>query len=271
MLLQSARLNSAGYDAWGLNLESLERATSVASVLYRRYFRVEASGVDEVPQGRVLLVANHGGQLPIDGALIALAMLLEPEQPRVVRGMVERWFPTLPFVGTFFIRCGQVVGDPDNCRELLNQEQAIMVFPEGVGGIGKTMRKHYQLQEFGTGFVRLALETGAPIVPVAVIGSEEIYPGIHNLRTLARLLGTPYVPITPFFPLLGPLGMLPLPVRIQIRFGQSMLFEGDPDQPDEEVQHKVEQVKSSIQHMLDEGIEARPRLRMIDRLAGVRR
>ncbi len=267
-LFKCAGLNSAGYDPWGLNLETTERTAKAVMWFYKHYFRVETTGVDKIPRGRVLLVPNHGGQLPLDGMLIALALLTDPKQPRLVRGMVERWFPALPFVGTLFVRCGQVVGDPDNCRELLARDQAIMVFPEGVRGSGKTIWNHYRLQDFGTGFVRLALENKAPIVPVAVVGSEETYPSVMNLSWLARLLGTPYVPVTPFFPLLGPLGMLPLPVKIQIHFGDPIWFDSDPDQPDDEVQEKVDLVKTRIQSMLDEGLEQRPGLRVLNKLLG---
>ena len=130
----TAKVNSAGFDPWGLHLETAERVIGYAEWPYRNYFKVRVTGIEKVPEGRVLLVPNHGGQLPLDGFFIGMAMVLDAAKPRLVRGMVERWFPTLPFVSTLFTRCGQVVGDPANCIGLLERDQPIMVFPEGTGG-----------------------------------------------------------------------------------------------------------------------------------------
>lgn len=269
-LRESVELNSAGFDPWGLNLDTAERALRAVRWLYERYFRVRTFGIDRLPpRGRLMVVPNHSGTLPFDGLLIALALILEARPPRLVRGMVERWFPSLPFISTLFTRCGQTVGDPENCRDLLRREQTILVFPEGVRGTGKTYWRRYELQAFGTGFVRLALETRTPIVPVAVIGAEETYPSIYNVGWLAKLLKVPYVPITPFFPLLGPIGALPLPVQVDLRFGAPRLIEGDPDAPDAEIQAKVDEVKAEIQRLIDEGLAARPGLAALGALPGV--
>jgi 1-acyl-sn-glycerol-3-phosphate acyltransferase len=269
-LRRSVQLNSAGFDPWGLDLEVAERALRAARWLYERYFRVRTHGIDRLPPaGRLMVVPNHSGQVPIDGMLIALALVLEGKPPRLVRGMVERWFPSLPFISTLFVRCGQTVGDPENCRDLLRREQTILVFPEGVRGTGKTWFHRYELQHFGTGFVRLALETKTPIVPVAVVGAEETYPSVYNVAWLAKLLGLPYVPVTPFFPLLGPVGALPLPVQIDIRFGAPRLFTGDPDAPDAEVQPMVDEVKGEIRRLIAEGLAERPGLKALGVLPGV--
>lgn len=271
-LRESVQLNSAGFDPWGLNLDTAERALRAVRWLYERYFRVRTHGIERLPpRGRLMVVPNHSGQLPFDGLLIALALVLEGKPPRLVRGMVERWFPALPFISTLFTRCGQTVGDPENCRDLLRRDQTILVFPEGVRGTGKTYWRRYELQTFGTGFVRLALETRTPIVPVAVIGAEETYPSLYNAAWLAKLIRVPYVPVTPFFPALGPLGALPLPVRVDIRFGAPRLFEGDPDAPDAEVQSKVDEVKGEIRRLIDEGLAARPGLSALGALPGVNR
>lgn len=270
-LREDAGVNSAGFDPWGLNVDTTERVMRAARWLYEIYFRVETHGIEHIPAGRCLLVPNHSGQLPLDGLFVALAAVLEAEPPRIVRGMVERWFPSLPFISTLFTRCGQVVGDPRNCVDLLNHDQTIMVFPEGVRGSGKTYWNRYQLQTFGTGFVRIALETGSPIVPVAVVGAEETYPSIYNVSWLARLAGIPYVPVTPFWPLLGPLGALPLPVKIELFFGEPILFEGDPDAPDAEIRGMVDQVKVEIQTMIDRAIQRRPGLKLLNALPGGRR
>lgn len=251
------KLNSAGYDDWGFNPEVALQALAVSRPLYDKYFRVEAKGLENVPKGRVLLIANHSGQIPFDGMFIGTAMALYADPPRIVRGMVERWFPSLPWISTLFYRAGQTVGDPANCRRLLEQEQAVMVFPEGVRGSGKTIWKRYQLQRFGTGFVRLALETNTPIVPIAVVGAEETYPSIYDAKPLAKLLGAPYAPVTPFFPLLGPVGMLPLPCKVRLYFGEPLHFKGDSDAPDPEVQDKVNTVTKSIEGLIARGLKER--------------
>ncbi len=264
----NAHVNSAGFDPWGLHLDTAEETVRWARLLYD-YFQVRTTGIERVPSGRVLIVPNHSGQLPVDGLLVGLAMLLEADPPRIVRGMVERWFPTLPYVSKLFTRCGQVVGDPANCRALLEDDQSIMVFPEGVRGSGKTIFKRYQLQRFGTGFVRLALECRAPIVPVAIIGAEETYPSIWDGRAIAKRLGMPYFPVTPFWPLLGPLGAIPLPVQIDLIFGEPIHLEGDPEEPDRLVYEKVGHVQRTMQAMIDSALDNRPDLQRLSSLPGV--
>lgn len=250
-------VNSAGFDDWGLDPRTLKASAIPAEWLYRKYFRVEPVNIDRIPEGRALLVANHGGQVPLDGMLISLSVLLDGKPPRIARGMVERWFPSLPFISTWFMRCGGMVGDTRNCRLLLGRDECVLVFPEGVKGSGKSIHERYQLQRFGTGFLRLALEAKAPIVPVAVIGCEEAYPGIYNLKSLAKLVGAPYLPVTPFFPLLGPLGMLPLPTKVTIRYGEPLRFDVDPDAPDGEILPLVERVRAALNDELQTGLAER--------------
>lgn len=251
------KLNSAGFDPWGLQPSYAKGVVAVVEWLYRHYFRVETAGTENIPRGRALVIANHGGQIPFDGMLLGLSLLLDANPPRIGRAMVERWAPSIPFVNTFFTRVGQVVGDPQNARDLLNNDECVMVFPEGVRGSGKLFNRRYQLERFGTGFVRLALETRTPIVPTAIIGCEETYPGVLHLKKLAKLMGAPYFPITPFFPLLGPLGMLPLPAKVTIRFGKPILFEGDADAPDPEINRMVNEVKDAMKREIDLGLRKR--------------
>lgn len=144
-----------------------------------------------------------------------------------------------------------------NCRELLMHDQSVMVFPEGVRGSGKLFKDRYQLQRFGTGFMRLALETNTPIVPVAIIGSEETYPSVYNLEAFAKMIGAPYFPITPFFPLLGAFGLVPLPSKITIRFGKPMEFKGDANEPEGSIRAKVQEVKEALQAEIKIGLEKR--------------
>ena len=216
------------------------------ALVYRYWLRVEASGVENVPEGRVLLIANHAGNtFAWDGAMLGMALFLDGDPPRVVRGMGEYYLPTIPFFSVFMHRVGSVVGTPTNCAHLLGQEEAIMVFPEGERGFVKTFRQRYQLQRFGLGFMRLALETDTPIVPVGIVGAEEQSPGLANLRSVGRLIGSPAFPVTLTFPWLGLAGFLPLPVKFRIGFGEPMRFSGDPSEEDASVEKKVEQVKAA--------------------------
>ena len=251
-----AQMGPGNFDPFGFNLGYARYALHAAALLYRRYFRCRVSGLEHVPPGRALLVANHSGQLPIDGMMIATALILEHDPPRLVRSMIEKWAATLPVVSTFFARCGQVVGIPENCRLLLEREELILVFPEGTRGISKTIDRAYQLEEFGSGFVRLALENRTPIVPVAVVGAEEQYPSVLNLKAIADLVGAPALPISPLF-LLGPLGLLPLPTRYFISFGPPIRLEGEADEDDEGVAEHVRSVRSTIQDMLQRSLDER--------------
>lgn len=243
--------NEYGVDPFGMNVDFATAAMAPLLWMYKHWFRVQTTGLEKVPQGRVLLVSNHSGQIPIDGAMIAVSMLTDADPPRAVRSMVEKWVPTLPYVSTFMARCGQVVGTPQNCIKLLRNDEAILVFPEGVRGLNKLFRQRYQLAEFGQGFMRLALETNAPIVPVAVVGAEEQAPALFDLKPVARLLKMPALPITPT------LVPLPLPSRYHIYFGDPMRFTGRPDDDDAELERKVKQVRSAIQSMLNEGLKER--------------
>lgn len=242
-------------DPFGLDLEWGKYALSVVAVLHRRYFRTEVFGIENVPSGRVLLIANHSGQLPIDGAMIGGSLFFDAEPPRIVRSMVEKWSQTLPFVSQLFPRVGQVVGVPENARRLLEYEEAVLVFPEGARGISKPFRDRYALTEFGLGFMRLALETGTPIVPVAVVGAEEQYVSFGNLDALSRLLGMPNFPLVPQFFVPGL--QLPLPTKYRIHFGPPLVFEGDPDDDDAVVAEKVAVVKATVQSMLNRGLKER--------------
>ncbi|MAE95509.1 MAG: glycerol acyltransferase [Deltaproteobacteria bacterium] len=251
------RLNEYGYDAFGLHPESSRRSLATSTLFYRHYFRTETFGIEKVPSGRVLLIANHAGQLPFDGMMLGVSMLLEAEPPRLVRGMGEYFIPQLPFLSWAAERGGNLVGTPENCVALLEADECVMVFPEGARGMNKTWDHRYELQRFGLGFMRLALQTETPIVPIGIVGSEEQQPGLMNLEGLAKRLGLPSLPVTATFPLLGPLGLLPLPVRYRIHFGEPLHFEGSGSEEDDVVQRKVNEVRAAIDGLLQEGREQR--------------
>lgn len=248
------RQNEYGFDSFGFNRDYLKYALFMARWLYRDYFRTDVFGIENVPAaGRVLLVANHSGQLPFDGLVIGTALFLEANPPRMARSMVERFVPTVPFASYLFSRWGQITGTPENCRRLLNNDEAILVFPEGARGVSKSFAKRYQLQEFGLGFMRLALETNTPIVPIAVVGAEEQAPAI-NLKPIAKLLRMPSFPVVPYPPFVP---IVPLPVKYRIYFGEPISFQGDPDDDDDVLRDMVRAVSNRIQSMIHVGLRER--------------
>ena len=249
---------AGGVDPFGLDPNWARYAVGVAAFFHRFYFRTDVFGIERVPSGRVLIVANHSGQVPMDGLIIGASLFLDAEPPRIMRAMVEKWSQTLPFVSTLFARVGQVVGVPENARRLLDLGEAILVFPEGVRGISKSFVDRYKLTDFGLGFMRLALETDTPIVPCAVIGAEEQYISLGNLNRFAKALRMPVFPIIP--QLFVPGGQLPLPTKYRLYFGEPMKFEGDPDDDDAVIGDKVARVKQTIQSMLNRGLKERKSL-----------
>jgi 1-acyl-sn-glycerol-3-phosphate acyltransferase len=248
-------IGETGVDPFGLDPQWAKWALASCAFLHRYYFRAEVHGAENVPEGRVLLIANHSGQIPIDGALIGSALFMDVEPPRFIRAMVEKWTQTLPFVSLLFSRVGQVVGVPENASRLLEREEALLVFPEGARGISKTFDKRYQLADFGLGFMRLAIETNTPIVPIAVIGGEEQYVSVANLGGVAKMLRMPSFPVIPQLAIPG--GQLPLPTKYRIYFGEPMRFTGDPDDDDAVIEEKVWLVRATVQSMVNRGIKER--------------
>ncbi|MSP25637.1 MAG: acyltransferase family protein [Myxococcales bacterium] len=247
--------DKAGVDPFGFQPEAAKYAGALMAFFHRGYFRTRVFGIDQVPKGRVLLIANHSGQLPVDAMLIGAAMFFDAEPPRFIRSMVEKWTQTLPFVGTFLQRVGQVVGVPENARRLLEQDEAVLVFPEGSRGISKPFRDRYRLTPFGLGFMRLALETNTPIVPIGVVGGEEQYISLGTSERLAGLFGMPIFPLVPQW--LIPGGQLPLPTRYRLYFGAPLTFDGDPDDEDTVIDEKVGVVCKAIEKLLAQGLAER--------------
>jgi 1-acyl-sn-glycerol-3-phosphate acyltransferase len=242
-------------DEWGLDWEFVDAMRPFLRFLYRVYWRVETTGLEHVPvQGRALLVAHHSGQLPWDGVMIGMAILTEHPAQRLVRTLYAALLARLPYVAPMLARLGQVLATVDNGTRLLEQDELVVVFPEGYKGVGKTFRDRYRLARFGRGgFVRMALSTGAPIIPVSVVGAEETYITLAKVPTLSRITGVPYLPITLTFPLFGLLGFVPLPTKWTIDFGEPIpLDHYGPNAADDLVlvTQLSDQVRNTIQEML---------------------
>jgi len=251
-------LNAYGYDPYGFHAPTARRMLLPLGLLYRRWFRVETHDIERVPEGGVLLIANHSGQFAWDGAMLGVAMLLEATPPRLVRGMAEHLFARTPWAGVALTRSGSLIGTPENCIAMLEAGECVMVFPEGARGANKPFRRRYQLERFGTGFMRLALESGCPIVPVGIVGAEEQQPGLANLEALGQRLGLPSLPITISQPWFGPLGSaFALPVKYRLYFGEPLAFDGDAWDRDAEIGKQIEQVREAIRALLARGLAER--------------
>jgi 1-acyl-sn-glycerol-3-phosphate acyltransferase len=249
-------------DEWGFDEEFALALRPLLDFLYTRWWRVETAGITNVPStGRAMLVANHAGILPWDGTMMSLAIQREHPHPRYPRFLVLDWAFTLPFVSMTMRKVGGVVASPYNASRLLEQDELVAVFPEGAKGAGKDFSERYRLQRFGRGgFVEIALRAGAPMIPVAVVGSEEIYPKVGESGVMARVTGAPYFPITPTFPLLGPLGAIPLPSKWRIEFGEPIRTDTyGPGAADDRtlVFELSERVRDEIQRMVYENLVRR--------------
>jgi 1-acyl-sn-glycerol-3-phosphate acyltransferase len=200
-------------------------------VLYDKWFRVETLGMDNIPDtGGALLVANHSGTIPVDAFMLATAVADHHPAERAVRMLAADLVFDTPLLGPFARKTGNTLACNPDAERLLNSGELVSVFPEGFKGVGKPFSQRYKLQRFGRGgFVSAAIRTGKPIIPVSIVGAEEIYPLISNIKPLARALGLPYFPVTPTFPLLGPLGAIPLPSKWYIEFGEPIPTDGYDD------------------------------------------
>ncbi|MDQ3957290.1 MAG: acyltransferase family protein [Actinomycetota bacterium] len=230
--------------------------------LYENYFRVRTLGVDRVPgEGAALLVANHSGTIPVDAVMVQYAIASEHPQRRIVRNVAADLAFQMPFVGPLARKSGNAVACDEDAFELLRRGELVGVFPEGYKGVGKGWKERYKLQRFGRGgFIEIALRTRTPIIPVAIVGAEEAFPMIANVRSLAKAFGFPYFPITPTFPLLGPLGLLPLPSRWLIEFGQPIEMDDYPEDAAEDamlVFDLSDRIRDTIQQMLYRNLSLR--------------
>jgi 1-acyl-sn-glycerol-3-phosphate acyltransferase len=246
----------APYDRFGYSPEVTKTAFLLFHTLYRLYFRVRSEGHEHIPdEGPAVLAGNHGGLLPFDAAMAVVDGALHTDPPRLVRTVVDRWAGSLPWVNLFYARVGQIVGTRENFDKLLKEGQLLLVFPEGVEGMRKTIAHRYRLQKFRVGFIEHALRSRAPIVPVAFIGSDDQSPILFDIKPLARRLGIPVAPITPTFPWLGPLGMLPYPVSYRIVYGEPLRYHErfGPEGADDArlVRYLANQVRRTVQLLID--------------------
>jgi 1-acyl-sn-glycerol-3-phosphate acyltransferase len=253
---------SGEVDEFGMDEVVLRRARPLLDFLYDRYWRVDLDGLPRLPaKGPCLLVANRSGLLPYDGLVISHAIERLHTPGQRPRFFVADWLMTLPFVQPYLARLGGVRACRENAERLLGAGHFVAVFPEGAKGATKVFAERYRLKRFGRGgVVRVALETGAPLVPVGIVGAEEAHPILFKATAPGRVLGLPFLPVTPTFPLLGPLGVLPLPSKWVVRIGEPLpLGDLEPDASHDEVllSRLTEELRARIQLLVQDGLAAR--------------
>jgi 1-acyl-sn-glycerol-3-phosphate acyltransferase len=244
--------NELGLDPYGISKKHLAVAFSALTFLYRHYFAVTCEGLEHIPRrGRAMLVGNHSGGVALDGAMVVASLFLELTPPRLAQGMAEKFLNRFPFASLWTARTGHFTGIPEHAIRLLEEERLLLVFPEGARGTAKLFPERHSLVDFGTGFMRLALKTRAPIIPFGFVGGGEAIPTIVNLYSLGRSLGVPYIPLTPY------LLPLPLPVKLSIHYGAPLVFKGTGLEDDDLIASHVEEVRASIRELIDRGRGAR--------------
>ncbi len=240
--------NSYGVDPYGISKHYLGPSFTALKFFFKHYFSVDSYGIENVPKhGRVMLVGNHSGGIALDGAMTHASMLFEMNPPRLAQGMAEKFLNKVPFASQITNRCGHLTGLPEHAERLLADERMLMVFPEGARGTAKLFKERYSLVHFGTGFVRLAMKMKTPIVPFAFLGGGEAIPTISNAVSIGKLLGVPYIPVTPW------LFAVPLPAKLEVHYSAPMMFMGTGSEEDEVVYGYVEQVKERIAQLIDVG------------------
>ena len=238
-------------DPWGLNLHKAKKSMEYVYPLYKNYFKVRVFGKENVKDRPYMIVSNHSGQIAIDGLLISTTFAMEINPPRILRAMVERFFTGLPFIGSWASEGGAVLGDRQNCIKLLEKNQSVLVFPEGVRGVSKSTSDFYKVQSFTKGFFRIALTANCPVLPISVVGAEETFPYVYQAKSIAKMLGLPALPISANY--------LPLPSPIDIYIGEPYKIpEGlSADSPDSEINKHIFEIENIIQTMVDDGLKNR--------------
>lgn len=253
---------SGEVDEFGADEAVIRRTRPLLDFLQERWWRVEVDGLEQLPEeGPCLLVSNRSGMLPYDGLMISHVVHRAHRRHPLPRFLVADWLITLPFMQPTLARIGGVRASRENAERLLRSGHWVVAFPEGGKGATKLFRDRYRLQRFGRGgVIRLARDTGAPVIPVAVVGAEEVHPVLFKAEVMARSVGLPFLPVTPTFPLLGPAGLLPLPSKWRIRFGAPLSLSGlGADAVEDEllISRLTEELRSEIQTMVDDAVRTR--------------
>lgn len=240
-----------GEDPWGLNLQKARKNLEYIYPIYKNYFKVRLYGQENVENKQYMVISNHTGQIALDGLMIGTAFATEVEPPRILRPMVERFFTNLPFINKWASECGSVLGDRENCLNLLERGESLLIFPEGVRGVSKSTSEFYQVQEFTRGFYRMALKSNVEILPIAVVGAEEVFPYVYQARGLAKKLGLPALPLSANY--------FPLPSPMDIYIGEPIQLDqlGTTDPSDSEIEPLIKDIQMKIQEMVNKGLEKR--------------
>jgi 1-acyl-sn-glycerol-3-phosphate acyltransferase len=238
-------------DPWGLVPEKVINDLKVLWPLYRYYFDVKLHNTDLVLDKPYMVISNHTGQIPIDALLICTAFATELPKPKVLRPLVERFLTSLPFLGRWSSEAGAVLGDRNNCLNLLKRGESVLVFPEGVKGIAKETSDFYHLQPFTKGFLRMAIAAKVEILPIAVVGAEEFFPFVYHLKKMANFLGIPALPLSP--------NLIPLPSPVDIYIGQpySIPIEISPEALDDELEPYLLKIEQEIEQLTQNGLQNR--------------
>jgi 1-acyl-sn-glycerol-3-phosphate acyltransferase len=238
-------------DPWGFNLELCESALRKLMPLYRSYFKVRVFGIENVQDHPYLVVGNHTGQIPLDGMLVTMAFALDVAPPRILRAMVERFLAQLPFLGDITAQTGSILGDRANCEYLIDHGESILVFPEGVKGISKNTPDYYQLRSFSQGFYRIALQKKTPLLPICIIGAEEMFPLVFHAKKIASMLKLPSLPLSA--------NLIPLPSPIDIYIGKEIPIPEhmNIESSDKEIKENVFHIENTIKKMIVHGLANR--------------
>lgn len=247
-------------DAWGMDAEFMETVKPLLNFLYRFYWRIQVQGLAHIPDySRALLAANHAGALPFDSLMIGTAVANDHPSQRTVRYLHDSSLSSLPFLSSFFTRMGHTSAHEANGLRLLQADELVGIFPEGIHGLTKPYTERYNLIGFKPTFAKMALATGAPIVPTAVVGSEETTISLFNADWVAKALGLSAFPVSATFPWLGLLGLVPFPTQWQIAFGEPILTEGLTASK-RQIADLTEQTRLRVQALVDDLLEQRESL-----------
>ena len=238
-------------DPWGFNIDTITEAFDYIYPVYKKYFKVRVFGKENVKDEPYILASNHTGQVPIDGMMITTAFATEMETPRMLHSMVDTFLAGFPFLGSLTAETGSILGDRGNCNWLLEQGESILVFPEGMKGITKSTHEYYELRKFSNGFFRIALGNKTKILPITVIGAEEMFPFVFHAKKLGKMLGLPTLPLMT--------NVIPLPSPIDIYIGEPYEIPDDlsVDAPDKEIRKHVYQIEKTIKKQLAFGLRNR--------------